>query len=91
MGVPVFAKAGFVEQERVQVEGYKLPRDSVVSLGTGQQPEQIEAIELWIGIRQPIASLPTPATLPAMKGGERPQTTPWTFWRAWNRLIGPEC
>jgi len=87
MGVSVFAKAGFVEQERVRVEGYKLPRDSVVSLGTGQQPDQIEAIELWIGIRQPIASLPTPASLPVVKA----QTTPWAFLRAWNRFIGPEC
>ncbi|KAF2808901.1 uncharacterized protein BDZ99DRAFT_463759 [Mytilinidion resinicola] len=90
MGVPVFAKAGFMEQERVQIAAYQLPRDSVVSLGGGKQPDQIEAIELWIGIRQPVGTISTTAMLPLPKPAGT-QTTPWTFWRAWNRFIGPEC
>ncbi|KAF2497451.1 hypothetical protein BU16DRAFT_605888 [Lophium mytilinum] len=90
MGVPVFAKAGFMEQERVQIDAYQLPRDSVVSLGSGKQPDQIEAIELWIGIRQPIGTIPT-AAISTLQKTAGTQKTPWAFWRAWNRFIGPEC
>jgi hypothetical protein len=89
MGVPVFAKAGFVEQERIQVEAYNLPRDSVVSLGTTNQSDKIEAIELWIGIRPPTGSQHPTTTSPPQKTMELHHKPLWTFVRAWNRAIGP--
>ncbi|OCK75543.1 hypothetical protein K432DRAFT_337236 [Lepidopterella palustris CBS 459.81] len=86
MGVKVFTKAGFSEQDRVHIEGYRLPRDSMIAMTIEEKrPEEVEAIELWMGIRDPInqtsynPSQSRHLSWKAHCGGLR---------RAWNRLTG---